>query len=443
MFDALSYLDPLWYFNLKPAKKHWFYFPDLNKLEEEDKGLIAEDKGYKELCREDAIFQGLKKGIMTTDLSVAVDSLPSGETPPEDNYRFVKKYYTKPWIFYYLFIRLLRLKNPFREIRGFFKALPVKREDLYATVSSKVPSGITVPRNARISVIVPTLNRYEYLKDFLHDLSVQTIPPSEVIVIDQSDRKDFPFYDDFRKLPLNLVFRNSKGQWLARNEAIAISTGDYILFGDDDSRVKPDWIEQHLKCLLFFDCGISAGVSVPAGSPAGKDKTFFRWADEFDSGNAMVRRTVFECTGLFDRAFDGIRMGDTEFGLRAYLSGITSVSNPLAGRIHMEASTGGLREYGSVHAFRPKNFWKPRSDKGLLYLYQKYFRAQHLVSLLAVRILLSYVPPKPGKHPAGYLAALFLFVVFSPLWIAQVCFQWKQARKLSSDIPSLPKHSAS
>ncbi|MEZ4692130.1 MAG: hypothetical protein R3A12_19015 [Ignavibacteria bacterium] len=47
--------------------------------------------------------------------------------------------------------------------------------------------------------------------------------------------------------------------------------------------------------------------------------TVFRWADQFDFGNALVKRKVFLKTGMFDRQFDKQRMGDGEFGMRHFL----------------------------------------------------------------------------------------------------------------------------
>ena len=34
---------------------------------------------------------------------------------------------------------------------------------------------------------------------------------------------------------------------MARNKGIKYAKSDYLLFLDDDSRVKPDWILEHLK----------------------------------------------------------------------------------------------------------------------------------------------------------------------------------------------------
>ena len=42
------------------------------------------------------------------------------------------------------------------------------------------------PANPKISIIIPTVNRYPYLWEFLSQLRTQTIAPYEIIVVDQT-----------------------------------------------------------------------------------------------------------------------------------------------------------------------------------------------------------------------------------------------------------------
>ena len=49
-----------------------------------------------------------------------------------------------------------------------------------------------------VAVIIPTLNRYGYLVDVLHDLEGQDYPNFEVLVVDQSAPYDPGFYESFR-----------------------------------------------------------------------------------------------------------------------------------------------------------------------------------------------------------------------------------------------------
>ncbi len=94
-----------------------------------------------------------------------------------------------------------------------------------------------VSENPLVSIVIPTLNRYEYLKDVLEDLEKQEYQNFEVIIVDQSNPFQKDFYNVFN-LDIQLVQQTERALWLARNHAIEISKGEYILLFDDDSRVE-------------------------------------------------------------------------------------------------------------------------------------------------------------------------------------------------------------
>ena len=51
-----------------------------------------------------------------------------------------------------------------------------------------------------------------------------------------------------------------------------------------------------------------------------------------------------------------MRMGDSEYGVRAYLNGFHIVNNPKAQRLHIKSAQGGLRFFGHWDGMRPKIF---------------------------------------------------------------------------------------
>ncbi|MBP9191672.1 MAG: glycosyltransferase family 2 protein, partial [Ignavibacteria bacterium] len=266
--------------------------------------------------------------------------------------------------------------------------------------------------------------------DVIEDLEKQDYENIEIVIIDQTDDPDKKFYDNF-KINLKVIFQKGKGQWLSRNEAVRNCKGDYLLFFDDDSRVDKDWVYQHLKSLDYFKADISAGVSLSTtGDSIPENYSFFRWADQFDSGNALVKREVFLKTGMFDRQFDKQRMGDGEFGMRAFLAGFRSISNPMAKRIHLKIGTGGLRELGSWDAFRPKNFFAPRPIPSVLYYYRKYFPVSYVMNALILGMYPSLIPykwkSKKYLYPLSALVAVFIF----PLLLIQLGISWSRSSKM-------------
>jgi glycosyltransferase involved in cell wall biosynthesis len=331
-------------------------------------------------------------------------------------------------------LRILSLNNPFREILAFNRTKKVKKKDLYITFNQDVSyqefKSELLLSTPFISVIIPTLNRYKYLKDVFLDLEKQNYKNFEIIVVDQTDNPDRSFYDKFN-LKQKIIFQDGKGQWLARNEAIRVAKGDLLLFYDDDSRVAPDWISEHIKALDYFNADISAGVSFSkVGGEIPRNYSFFRWADQFDSGNALVKREVFKKIGLFDRQFDKMRMGDGEFGLRAYLNGFKSISHPYASRLHLKVSSGGLRQMGSWDAFRTKKLFSPKPIPSVLYFYRTYFPRSYVKNALVIGVLPSLVPYNFKKNKAIYPFGVLLGILFLPVLAIQVFKSWSQSGKM-------------
>nr|MDQ3392596.1 glycosyltransferase family 2 protein [Bacteroidota bacterium] len=386
----------------------------------------------------DASFQAWHKGIIDIDASADLDALTfQPKVTLKDNYRFIRKYYKKVWIYYCLFIRVLSLNNPIKEFKAFNATKDVKKVNLYQlhdqNLNYKDFDSQLLKSNPFVSVIIPTLNRYEYLKDVFEDMKVQSFKNFEMIVVDQTDNPKKDFYDIF-DIDKKVIFQEGKGQWLARNEAVRVAKGDFLLFYDDDSRVGVNWIAEHIKAMDFFKADISAGVSFSkVGGEIPLNYSFFRWADQFDSGNALVKREVFKQIGLFDRQFDKMRMGDGEFGLRAYMNGFKSISHPFASRLHLKVNSGGLRQMGSWDAFRTSKIFSPKPIPSVLYFYRSYFPGSYVSNALVLGVLPSMIPYKFKKNKLVYPIGIFMAVLFLPVLAIQVAKSWKQSGKMMQE----------
>lgn len=428
LFGFLKYLQPTHYFQLY-RKDGTSIFPQAAKLPKEIVAQLQEEVGFEStLAREyDLSWQAVNKGYIG-----AVETYASFEAVPiVDEYRFVRKYFHPVWVFYVLLLRLLSFKNPFREIAAWRKTRNQKRSAYYNNPISYPDwqnfDSALVKSKPLVSVIIPTLNRYDYLKDVLGDLEKQDYKNFEVIVVDQSAPYRKTFYENYT-LDIQLFYQEERALWLARNEAIKKAKGDYILLFDDDSRVGLDWISNHLKCLDFFDADISSGVSLSVvGGDIPKNYAFFCYSSQLDTGNVLLKKDVFRDIGLFDRQFEKQRMGDGEFGLRAYLNGYKNISNPHASRVHLKVGSGGLREMGSWDAFRPKNLLAPRPIPSVLYLTRKYFGNVASRRMIVRSILPSIVPYRFKKNKALKVISFLLLPVFLPLIGWQVRKSWKLA----------------
>lgn len=434
LFKFIRYTQPSWQLNILPQTNTSFASCYI-KQEDVSEGLI--DARFETLSARlaDAGYNLCIRGKFLR--STVLDVKQQNTLPPptlKDEYTFIRKYWGTPWATFALLVRLFTFKNPLKEAAAYFGTSKVKRinahqqpyiDDSYSSFQSPLIAAAPL-----VAVIIPTLNRYVYLKDVLLDLEKQTYKNFEVIIFDQSDNFNEEFYNQF-SVPIKLHHQKEKLLWTARNNAVRATTAEYLLFFDDDSRVDQNWIAEHIKCIDFYKADISAGVSLTAaGQKNPASYSYFRWGDQFDSGNAMVKRALFKQIGLFDEKFNGQRMGDGEFGYRAYLNGFTSISNPSASRVHLKVGSGGLREMGSWDGFRPKKWFAPKPIPSVNYLLKKYLPTPLYRNAILIGIMLSNVPYKYKRSNKMLAASILLTVLKSPLLLIQFNRSRRIAKKM-------------
>jgi glycosyltransferase involved in cell wall biosynthesis len=424
MFEFLKYIHPGNYYRLVHQMPHIVLsFPT------EVKSCVGYTSSVSEQI--DIAYKRLQSGWIPQFNSKLNPLQYQNIISVKDNYIFINRYFSKTQVLWVLMIRLLYFNNPLAELYSYLQALKYKRVKIESKdyIDFARFKSALIESKPLVSVIIPTLNRYEYLKDVLADLEKQDYNQFEVIICDQSEPVIETFYEGW-KLNIQLIQQEEKALWLARNRCIKKSNGDYILLFDDDSRVEEDWISKHLNCLDFFQVSVSAGVThTLVGGGAGRKDTYFHLGDVFDTGNAMVSREVFAKVGLFDRQFEKQRMGDSEFGIRSLLGGFLIVANPFAKRIHLKVETGGLRQMGSWDAVRPNNLVAPRPIPSVLYLIRKYHSVNEAILYLIKNIPQSYIPYKfKGKKEAKLLIYI-AFPIWMPLAIVSVVKSWNCASK--------------
>lgn len=438
LFEFLKYLQPTHYFQLKIRTGATVY-PIAEELPTEILNKLADASAYSNdlATSYDLSWQAVNGGyIGDVSTYTRIDKIPV-----IDNYRFIRRNFHSAWVFYVLILRLLSLRNPFTEISGWLKTRKEKRLSInsiddvgnkWIQLESKL-----IAKAPKISVVIPTLNRYSYLESVLQDFERQDYSNFEIIVVDQSDNFDESFYTNFN-LDIRLIRQEEKALWLARNTAIKAATGNYIALSEDDVRIPTHWLSYHLKCLDYFKADVSAGVFYPEGQSIPKERSFFTLASQFATGNAMLHKTVFNQIGLFDRQFEKQRMGDGEFGLRAYIHGLKCVSNPIASCVDVKAGTGGLREMGSWDAFRPSKFFAPRPIPSVLYFFRRYFGNSRARLAMLRTVPISLFPYQFKKNRPLLILAILLSFLLLPIIVYQVFRSWQLASKKIKEGPLIP-----
>lgn len=113
-----------------------------------------------------------------------------------------------------------------------------------------------------ISVIIPTLNRTDFLKQTLDCLVQQEFEyPYEIWVVDQSNESDKQVLEYQEKYSFIRYFHITffRGLPEARNFGWQNAIFDYVLFLDDDITCENNLITEHYRYITKTEIGIVAG----------------------------------------------------------------------------------------------------------------------------------------------------------------------------------------
>ncbi len=161
-----------------------------------------------------------------------------------------------------------------------------------------------------VSVIIPTRNRETELKTCLKELEKQTRKPNQILVISESDSKE-KFNVESTEIEFNYLYFDKRiGPSALRNIGIQKSSGEIIVFLDDDAIPHPDFIEHILQPFEDPQVGIIRGNVKTTNSISKHFAPHYNLGEQFIeiSPRLMllccmaVRRNILEELGGFNEA---------------------------------------------------------------------------------------------------------------------------------------------
>ncbi len=131
-----------------------------------------------------------------------------------------------------------------------------------------------------VSVVIPTYNRGEALGPMLDRLLIsdrEGLGEVEITVVDDGSPVPAAPIVSARKVPpgfrLKCVRQENAGPAAARNHGFAVSTGDIVIFIDDDILVPPELVRRHVEAHELNRGAVIFGGCVP---PDGADNDMSR-----------------------------------------------------------------------------------------------------------------------------------------------------------------------
>ena len=186
----------------------------------------------------------------------------------------------------------------------------------------------------KVSVIIPTYNREEFIVETINSVLNQTYKDFEIIVVDdgstdKTKQKLEPF-----KSKIKLIEQKNSERAVARNNGVKNSSGEYTAFLDSDDIWTEDKLEKQVELLDSRpDAVLTYGQCLRINEQGEKIKSAKRQLEGFSgevfenllmrnfiaSPTPMIKRKYFEKTTGFQTKY--IPYEDWEFWLRFSLIG--------------------------------------------------------------------------------------------------------------------------
>jgi len=376
-------------------------------------------------------------------LSSEMNPLEAQEPTTYDELRFIRQFFGDKWVKWTL-LRSVLTKYPIITIFAAYKKLLRTSNKPFANVFEHKPPeklfNLSEWHN-KVSILIPTLERYSYLRVELEQLRHQTVRPAEILIMDQTPEaeRDESIAVEFSDLPLKVFYQNTMGQCTGWNQGLLASTGEYFLFlGDDADLISPDFIERFLRAFQTWQADMVACIVNEVGAnPVPERLKIMRIADSFPI--AMIHRNLLMKSGLMDYAFDRGARADQDLGIRCFLSGGFMIVDPSIEVLHHHAPRGGLRAHKAraitYAQSRNKLFVRSIASTTEIYLVKRYFNHQQQIEHKWLNILGTF-------SIRGNKIRKMLKIIVSGLLLPNSLWQYKQreiqAQQMLMAFPQIP-----
>ena len=185
-----------------------------------------------------------------------------------------------------------------------------------------------------ISCIVPVYNSEAYLGQALDSILGQTLPPGEIIVIDDGSTDATAAVAAKYARHVSYIHQENRGPAGARNAGLRVAGGEFLTFLDADDTWHPEKLERQMNALQadpgagncithvqnFWIEALSQERQRLEGHP------FTRPAPGYVCQALLARRGGFDQVGVFDQT---LRIGeDTDWFTRVQGAGIRKIVLP-------------------------------------------------------------------------------------------------------------------
>ncbi len=181
-----------------------------------------------------------------------------------------------------------------------------------------------------VSVIIPAYNSDRCIERAIESALRQTLPPLEVLVVDDGSTDGTADVVARLSSPVRLIRKQNGGPASARNRGCRLASGHWLALLDADDWWYPTKLEMQLACVGSEDIGL---VHCPADHQTATPRSELTFHDLWErncivNSSVLVRREAFEALGGFDETRELISVEDYNFWLRLSASNYRIVTCP-------------------------------------------------------------------------------------------------------------------
>ena len=165
----------------------------------------------------------------------------------------------------------------------------------------------------KVSIIIPTYNRFSFLTEAIESIFLQTYTDYELIIVDDGSTDETSQIKEIYPGQLKYIFQKNRGASAARNRGIRESNGKYICFLDSDDLWKKNKLEVQVEKMereTEFSISYTDEVWIRSGvrvNPRDKHKKYSGMIYDkclplciISPSSVMIKREILDRTGLFD-----------------------------------------------------------------------------------------------------------------------------------------------